>query len=102
MKNLEDEKKRLDTTLKILKQQEDYDGKVEELVKQAERELEQQIEQLLADQEKLKAGLEKAQEEVEDTKARSACRSTWTGVIYRSCRGTHSDLTLCVSGMRTN
>ncbi|XP_047432001.1 intermediate filament protein ON3-like [Mugil cephalus] len=70
VKKEEDENKKLDTKLKILKQQEDYNGKVEELVKQEERILEQQIEQLLIDQEKLKDGLETAQKEVEDTKRR--------------------------------
>ncbi|XP_008285551.1 intermediate filament protein ON3-like, partial [Stegastes partitus] len=70
VKNLENEKKRLDTQLKILKEQEDYKGKVDEVVKQLENELEQQIENLLNDQEKLKAELLKNQEEVEDTKDR--------------------------------
>ena len=72
VKNLEDEKKKLDTKLKILKEQEDYDAKVDEIVKQAEAGLEQQIENLLRDQEKLQDELEKNQEEVEDTKKRSA------------------------------
>uniref|UniRef100_A0AAQ5YZN7 Keratin, type II cytoskeletal 8 n=1 Tax=Amphiprion ocellaris TaxID=80972 RepID=A0AAQ5YZN7_AMPOC len=70
VKNLEDEKKKLDTKLKILKEQEDYEGKVDEVVKQLENELEQQVENLLRDQEKLKAELLRNQEEVEDTKKR--------------------------------
>ncbi|GAA6227625.1 keratin, type II cytoskeletal 8-like isoform X1 [Lates japonicus] len=70
VKNLEDENKKLDTKLKILKEQEDYEGKVDDIVKQLENELEQQIENLLHDQEKLKAELAKNQEEVDDTKHR--------------------------------
>ncbi len=72
MKNLEDENKKLDTKLKILKDKEDYDGKIDEIVKQLENEMEQQIENLIRDQEKLRADLLKCQEEVEDTKKRSA------------------------------
>ncbi|XP_042260590.1 keratin, type II cytoskeletal 8-like isoform X1 [Thunnus maccoyii] len=68
MKQQEDENQKLDTKLKILKEQEDYEGKVDDIVKQLENELEQQIENLLRDQEKLKAELLKNQEEVEDTK----------------------------------
>ncbi|CAK6977500.1 keratin%2C type II cytoskeletal 8-like [Scomber scombrus] len=68
MKMQEDENQKLDTKLKILKEQEDYDGKVNDIVKQLEMELEQQIENLLRDQEKLKAELLKNQEEVLDTK----------------------------------
>ncbi|CAN9498193.1 unnamed protein product [Ophioblennius macclurei] len=70
VKHLEDEKKKLDTKLKILKEQENYKGKVDEVVKHVENELEQQIESLLRDQEKLKDELLKNQEEVEDTKKR--------------------------------
>ncbi|XP_040888480.1 intermediate filament protein ON3-like isoform X2 [Toxotes jaculatrix] len=70
VKNLEDENRKLDTKLKILKEQEDYKGKIDELVKQLENELEQQIENLLLDQEKLKAELLRNQEEVDDTKSR--------------------------------
>lgn len=72
VKNLEDEKKKLDTKLNILKDQEDYDAKVDEIVKRQEAGLEQQIENLLRDQDKLQEELEKNQEEVEDTKKRSA------------------------------
>ena len=75
MKHLEDENKKLDTKLKILKEQEDYDGKVDDIVKQLANEMEQQIENLLRDQEKLKAELLKNQEEVVDTKRRSAGHS---------------------------
>lgn len=72
VKNLEDENKKLDTKLKILKDKEDYDGKIDEIVKQLENEMEQQIENLIRDQEKLQADLIKSQVEVEDTKKRSA------------------------------
>ncbi|XP_039998087.1 intermediate filament protein ON3-like [Xiphias gladius] len=70
VKNLEDENKKLDTKLRILKDQEDYEGKIDDIVKQLENELEQQIENLLRDQEKLQAELHKNQDEVEDTKQR--------------------------------
>ncbi|KAM3585499.1 uncharacterized protein V6R79_019252 [Siganus canaliculatus] len=68
VKQLEDENKKLDTKLKILKDKEDYEAKIDEIVKQLENEMEQQIENLLRDQEKLQAELLKEQEEVEDTK----------------------------------
>ncbi|KAM8872001.1 intermediate filament protein ON3-like isoform 1-T1 [Synchiropus picturatus] len=70
MKHLEDENKKLDTKLKILKEHEDYEDKIEHIVKQLEEELKQQIQKLLNDQEKLKAELLQSQEEVEDTKRR--------------------------------
>lgn len=72
MKNLEDDNKKLDTKLKILKEQEDYDGKINDVVRQLENEMEQQIENLIRDQEKLQAELLKDQVSVEDTKKRSA------------------------------
>ncbi|KAM8722639.1 keratin, type II cytoskeletal 8-like isoform 2-T2 [Acanthopagrus schlegelii] len=68
VKSLEDENKKLDTKLKILKEQEDYDGKIDNIVRQIEDELQQQIDSLLRDQEKLQAELRKNQEEVEDTR----------------------------------
>ncbi|XP_061572167.1 intermediate filament protein ON3-like isoform X2 [Cololabis saira] len=68
VKNLEDEKKKLDTKLKILKEQEDYDAKVDDIVKQVQAELEQQIESLLRDQDKLQDDLVKIQDKVDDTK----------------------------------
>ncbi|XP_053708920.1 intermediate filament protein ON3-like [Synchiropus splendidus] len=70
MKHLEDENKKLDTKLKILKEHEDYEDKIDQIVKQLEEELKQQIQKLLNDQEKLKAELHQSQEEVEDTKRR--------------------------------
>ncbi|KAM9820853.1 intermediate filament protein ON3-like [Neosynchiropus ocellatus] len=70
MKHLEDENKKLDTKLKILKEHEDYDDKIDEIVKQLGEELKQQMEKLVNDQEKLKAELLQNQEEVEDTKRR--------------------------------
>lgn len=74
MKHLENEKRRLETKLKILREQEDYNGKVEYLVKQLENELEQQIETLKSDQNKLQPELQEIQDEVDDTKKRSANR----------------------------
>lgn len=70
VKNLENEKRRLETKLKILREQEDYNGKVEYLVKQLENELEQQIESLKSDQDKLQPELQEIQDEVDDTKNR--------------------------------
>ncbi|KAG7236538.1 hypothetical protein INR49_000801 [Caranx melampygus] len=70
VKHLEDENKKLDTKLKILKEQEDYEGNIDNIVKQLKNELEEQIENLLRDQEKLEAELDKNQEEVEATKKR--------------------------------
>ncbi|XP_029375019.1 intermediate filament protein ON3-like isoform X2 [Echeneis naucrates] len=70
VKQLENENKKLDTKLKILKEQEDYEGNVDAIVRQMEMELEQQIESLLSDKDKLNAELLKSQEEKEDTKQR--------------------------------
>ncbi|XP_076580060.1 keratin, type II cytoskeletal 8-like isoform X2 [Chaetodon auriga] len=68
VKHLEDENKKLDTKLKILKEKDDYEGKINDIVKQLENEMEQQIESLIHDHEKLQAQLLEDQEEVEDTK----------------------------------
>ncbi|KAM9328760.1 keratin, type II cytoskeletal 8-like isoform 2-T2 [Pholidichthys leucotaenia] len=68
VKDLEDEKKKLDTKLKILKEQEEYSGKVDDIVKQLEDELEQKVYSLLRDQEKLKEELLQNRKEVDDTK----------------------------------
>ncbi|XP_033952239.1 intermediate filament protein ON3-like isoform X1 [Pseudochaenichthys georgianus] len=67
-KNLEDQNKKLNIKLKILMEKEDYDGKINLIVKQLENEMEQQIENLLNDQEKLKAELLMNQEDLDDTK----------------------------------
>lgn len=71
VKHLEDENKMLDTKLKILKDHEDYSGNINDLVRQLENELEEQIENLICDQEKLQTELLKKKEEVEDTKRKS-------------------------------
>jgi len=68
MKQQEDENQKLDMKLKILKEQEDYEGKVDGIVNHLENELEQQIENLLRDQEKLKEELHRNQEEVDDSR----------------------------------
>lgn len=70
MKHLEDENKKLDTKLKILKEREEYGGKIDDIIRQLQNEMEEQIEKLIQDQEKLQAELLKKQEEVEDTKKR--------------------------------
>lgn len=68
MKHLEDENKKLETKLKILKEHEEYGSKIDDIVKHLENELEEQVENLIQDQEKLKDELLRMQEEVEDTK----------------------------------
>lgn len=70
MKHLEDENKKLETKLKILKEHEEYGGKIDDIVKQLENEMEEQIENLIRDQEKLQAELIRKQQEVEDTRKR--------------------------------
>ncbi len=69
---MEDENKKLDTKLKILKEKEDYEGKIDDIVKQLQNEMEQQIENLIHDREKLQAQLLQNKEELDDTKKRSA------------------------------
>ncbi|XP_068165831.1 intermediate filament protein ON3-like isoform X2 [Antennarius striatus] len=68
VKHLEDENKKLDTKLKILKAQENYEGKIDDIVKHLGEEMEEQIENLIYDQDKLKAELLRNQDEVEDIK----------------------------------
>lgn len=70
VKHLEDENKKLETKLKILKEHEEYGGKIDDIVKQLENEMEEQIENLIRDQEKLQAELIRKQQEVEDTRKR--------------------------------
>lgn len=70
VKHLEDENKKLDTKLKILKEKEDYEGKIDDIVKQLQNEMEQQIETLIHDREKLQAQLLQNKEELDDTKNR--------------------------------
>lgn len=68
VKHLEDENKKLATKLKILKEHEKYGSKIDDILKHLENELEEQVENLIQDQEKLKDELLKMQEAVEDTK----------------------------------
>ncbi|CAF98206.1 unnamed protein product, partial [Tetraodon nigroviridis] len=68
VKHLEDENKKLETKLKILKEHEKYGSKIDDVVKHLKNELEEQVENLIRDQDKLKAELRKMQEEVEDTR----------------------------------
>ncbi|KAK7893290.1 hypothetical protein WMY93_022442 [Mugilogobius chulae] len=68
VKDLENENKKLDTKLKILKEQEDYKAKVEEAVKQMKDELEEQIARMLRDQKKLTDELDQKNKQLEDTK----------------------------------
>lgn len=82
MKHLEDENKKLDAKLKILKEHEGYGGKIDDIIKQLQNEMEEQIEKLIHDREKLRAELLKKQEEVEDTKKRFVGLNV---VVLRSC-----------------
>lgn len=68
VKHLEDENKKLETKLKILKEHEQYGSKIDDIVKHLGNELDEQVDNLIQDQEKLKAELLKKQEQVEDTK----------------------------------
>lgn len=68
VKHLEDENKKLETKLKILKEQEQYGSKIDDVVTNLANELEEQVENLIQDQENLKAELLKKEEEMEDTK----------------------------------
>lgn len=68
MKHLEDENKKLETKLKILKEHEQYGSKIDDVVTHLANELEEQVENLIQDQENLKAELLKKEEEMEDTK----------------------------------
>lgn len=68
VKHLEDENKKLETKLKILKEHEQYGSKIDDIVTHLANELEEQVENLIQDQENLKAELLKKEEEVEDTK----------------------------------
>lgn len=70
MKELEDENKKLEMKLKILKEQEKYNGNINDIVKQLENELEEQIENLLRDQDKLHSELAASEDELQDTKNR--------------------------------
>uniref|UniRef100_A0A3Q4BC31 Keratin, type II cytoskeletal 8 n=1 Tax=Mola mola TaxID=94237 RepID=A0A3Q4BC31_MOLML len=71
VKHLEDKNKKLETKLKILKEHEGYGGRIHDVVKQLQNELEEQIDSLMRDREKLHAELVKKQKEVEDSKKRS-------------------------------
>lgn len=82
VKNLEDEKKKLEYKLRILKDHENYKGKVDDIVRQEKNDLEQQIESLLRDQEKLQAELEISVNEKEDTKKRSDAHSGADFVLW--------------------
>lgn len=68
VKELEDEKRKLDTKLKILKGQEAYSGNVDAIVRQEENKLQQKIDNLKRDQEKLRDELEDIQKTVDDAK----------------------------------
>ncbi|KAM7365516.1 hypothetical protein PAMP_016436 [Pampus punctatissimus] len=68
MKKQEEEKQKLTTKLKILKEQEAYEGKIDDIVKELENELQQQIDSLVLDQNKLSAELEKKKLETDDAK----------------------------------
>ena len=68
VKHLEVQKKLLETRLSILQSQEDYDGKIDQVVRHIEADLLRQVENLTRDGLKLKAELDKNQEEVENSR----------------------------------
>ncbi|XP_038853310.1 intermediate filament protein ON3-like [Salvelinus namaycush] len=68
VQNLEQQNKVLDTRLKILKEQEDYQGNVDAVVQQLANELQRQIENLARDKQKLKQELARCQDEVDQTR----------------------------------
>ncbi|XP_029927662.1 keratin, type II cytoskeletal 8-like isoform X2 [Myripristis murdjan] len=68
VKHLEDKNKVLETRLKILQEQDNYKGKIDDTVKRLECELQQQMDGLEHDQAKLEAELRKSQEEVDHTR----------------------------------
>uniref|UniRef100_A0A1A7XM44 Keratin, type II cytoskeletal 8 n=1 Tax=Iconisemion striatum TaxID=60296 RepID=A0A1A7XM44_9TELE len=70
VKNLEDEKKKLNKKLELLKGQEAYAGNVDDIVRQLQNNLEQKFDNLLRDQKKLKDELSKIQKEKDDSKNR--------------------------------
>ncbi|XP_061895626.1 intermediate filament protein ON3-like isoform X1 [Entelurus aequoreus] len=70
VKHQEDENRKLDAKLKILREQEAYQGGVEGVVKQLEEELKQQIDKLLNDRAKLEDELHRNQDVSENTKER--------------------------------
>ncbi|XP_057712765.1 intermediate filament protein ON3-like [Corythoichthys intestinalis] len=70
VKYQEDENKKLETKLKILKDQEAYQSKIGAVVKQLEEALNEQVEKLLTDQAKLEGELLHNQEEAENSKKR--------------------------------
>lgn len=72
MKHLEDKNKVLDMRLKILRDQGDYKGNLDNIVRQLENELQQQVDGLIRDRAKLESEVFKNQAEVDQTKRRSA------------------------------
>lgn len=68
VKHLEDQNNVLSTRLRILKEQQDYQGKVEEVVQRLREELLQQIDGLARDRLKLESELAKNQDELEHTR----------------------------------
>ncbi|XP_015247468.1 PREDICTED: intermediate filament protein ON3-like [Cyprinodon variegatus] len=68
VKDLEDENRKLDKKLEILKGQDDYDGNLDALVRKEENDLQQKIENLKNDQENLKEQLEHISQQVDDAK----------------------------------
>lgn len=71
VKDLEHEKEKLQHKLKILKEHENYKGNVEDIVNKEKTKLEEMLDNLLRDQDKLQADLAKNIDEKEDTRKRS-------------------------------
>ena len=68
VRNLEQENKRLETKLKILLEQERYQGNVDEIVAALSTNLRRQIQSLDLDRLKLEGELVRSQDEVEQTR----------------------------------
>ncbi|KAM4538159.1 intermediate filament protein ON3-like [Fundulus diaphanus] len=68
VKRLEEEKKKLETKLRLLKGQDDYKADINAIVRQVENDLQQNIDNLKRDADKLKDEHEDIQKEVDDTK----------------------------------
>ncbi|XP_015807754.1 intermediate filament protein ON3 [Nothobranchius furzeri] len=68
VKNLEDEKKKLNKKLELLRGQETYAGNVDDIVRQLHNDLEQKIDSLLHEQKKLRDELSKIQKEKDTSK----------------------------------
>ncbi|XP_030637221.1 intermediate filament protein ON3-like [Chanos chanos] len=70
VRNLEQQNKALETRLKILLEQENYKGNIDDIVSQLAANLRKQIDSLARDRQKLENELNKSQDDVENTRAK--------------------------------